>query len=69
MPQALRKLQMAYLDFLFLFQKWEDVTETDSCNILFNLLDTKLSTVYKTVTPFIPFLTPALHGTHHCQRP
>ena len=42
-PQALQKLQMAYLDFLSLFRKWEDVTETDSCNIPFNLLDTKLS--------------------------
>ena len=43
MPQAPQKLWMAYLDFLSLFQKWEDVTETDSCNIPFNLLDTKLS--------------------------
>ena len=43
MPQALWKLQMAYLDFPSLFQKQEDVTETDSCNIPFNLLDTKLS--------------------------
>ena len=43
MPQAPWKLQMAYLDFPSLFQKQEDVTETDLCNIPFNLLDTKLS--------------------------
>ena len=43
MPQAPQKLRMAYLDFLSLFQKREDVTETDSCNVLFNHLDTKLS--------------------------
>ena len=42
-PQALQKLQMAYLDFLSLFQKQKDVTETDSCNIPFNHLDTELS--------------------------
>ena len=42
-PQALQKLQMAYLDFLSLFRKWKDVTETDSCNIPFNHLDTELS--------------------------
>ena len=42
-PQALQKLWMAYLDFLSLFWKQEDVTETDSCNILFNHLDTELS--------------------------
>ena len=43
MPQAPQKLRMAYLNFLSLFQKREDVTETDSCNVLFNHLDTKLS--------------------------
>ena len=43
MPQAPWKLQMASLDFLSLFRKQEDVTETDSCNILFNLLDIELS--------------------------
>ena len=43
MPQALWKLWMAYLDFLSLFRKQEDMTETDLCNILFNLLDTELS--------------------------
>ena len=42
-PQAPRKLQMTYLDFLSLFWKQEDVTETDLCNIPFNLLDTELS--------------------------
>ena len=42
-PQALRKLQMAYLDFLSLFRKRKDMTETDSCNIPFNHLDTELS--------------------------
>ena len=43
MPQAPWKLQMAYLEFPSLFQKQEDVTENDLCNIPFNLLDTKLS--------------------------
>ena len=43
MPQILQKLWMAYLDFLSLFWKWEDMTETDSCNVPFNHLDTKLS--------------------------
>ena len=42
-PQAPQKLWMAYLDFLSLFRKWQDMTETDSCNIPFNHLDTKLS--------------------------
>ena len=42
MPQAPQKLQMAYLDFLSLFWK-QEVTETDLCNIPFNLLDTELS--------------------------
>ena len=43
MPQVPWKLWMAYLDFLSLFRKWEDMTETDLCNIPFNHLDTKLS--------------------------
>ena len=42
-PQVPWKLWMAYLDFLFLFHKQEDMTETDSCNILFNHLDTEVS--------------------------
>ena len=43
MPQAPWKLWMAYMDFLSLFWEWEDVTETDLCNIPFNHLDTELS--------------------------
>ena len=43
MPQAPQKLWTASMDFLSLFRKWEDVTETDSCNILFNHPDTELS--------------------------
>ena len=43
MPQVPWKLWMAYLDFLSLFWKWEDITETDPCNVPFNHLDTEPS--------------------------